>query len=237
MTADRKAARSLALLWVCLAGLLMVLILVGHHLRPLRSTVDQMPYPPSAAALKALSLGDDQFLFRAELAWLQEVGDGGGRLKPLKEFDYERVADWLRAIDRLDPQSDGVFQLGSTYFGAISDPATAPIQLPPLIDYYAEAAMADPAHRWHWLVWGAIKEQHVVRNRETADRLVDDLLATRASPGTPGWLPLLAAPLLRAVGEKERAVLLDADPDIVERRRLANEVLRERLNSIGSPSH
>jgi len=213
---------------LCLVGLVALQIVDGLHLRPLRSAIEQMPSPPSAAALKAMAFGDDQFLYRAELSWLQEVGDGGGRLRPLREFDYGRVADWLRALDRLDPQSDAMFQLGSAYFGAISDPKTASTQLPPLIDYYAEGGMADPARRWHWLVWAAIKTQHVVKSPVMADRLVDDLLAVRANPDAPAWLPLLAPPLLRAVGETERAAALDADPDIVERRRKANEILRER---------
>ena len=206
------------LLGVGVLLLLAAQILLGWHLRPYRPAIEQMPIPPSPLALKVLALGDDEFLYRAEVSWLQEVGDGGGRVKPLKEFDYQRVAGWLAAVDTLDPRSDAVFQLGSTYFGAISDPGSAPLKLPPLIEYFASGAMVDPSLRWHWLVWSAIKVQHVVKSQPLADALAEDLLSLRQNEAVPAWLPLLAAPMLRSAGEAERAAALDADPDMIARR-------------------
>lgn len=225
-----QAVVSAAPLWAAILLLLGAQVLVSHHLKPLRPAIEEMPYPPSPLALKALALGDDQFLFRAEVSWLQGVGDGGGRLKPLRDYDYDRVVDWLRIVDGLDPQSRSLFEIGARYFGAISDPATAPLKLKPLAAYFLQVGMSDPAHRWPWLVWAAVKAQHTIHDPELAHQAADDLLSLRGAADSPYWLPLLAMPLFRVAGDPDRAAALAADPDMIRLRRRAFAELNGRLS-------
>jgi len=224
-----STVKSAAPLWAAILVLLGGQVLVSHHLKPLRAAIDEMPYPPSRLALKAMALGDDQFLFRTEVSWLQEVGDGGGRLRPLKDYDYNRVIEWLRVVDDLDPRSQSVFELGAHYFGAISDPATAPAQLKVLAAYFMQVGMTDPANRWPWLVWAAIKAQRMIHDPDLARQMADQLLSLRGTEGVPFWLPLLAPPLYRTAGDRDRAAVLLADPDIIQRRQRAFAELNERL--------
>jgi len=209
------------LLWASLAGVLLCQIAANIALAPLRPAIEEMPYPPNARAMKALALGDDQFLFRSEVSWLQSFGDGGGRVRPLKDYDYGRVTNWLREVGRLDPQSQSMFILGSTYFGAISDPATASAKIKLLADYFEEAGAADPARRWTWLVWAAGKIQHVVKDPTLARRTADDIRSLAKDSAVPYWLPLLAVPLYRVAGDVEMAATLDADLDMIALRRRA----------------
>lgn len=218
-----------AILWVALLGALLCQVVANFQLAPLRPAIDEMPYPPSPQAMKALALGDDQFLFRSEISWLQEVGDGGGRLRPLKDYDYGRVINWLREIDRLDPQSQSIFALGSTYFGAITDPVLAPPKVKLLAQFFAEAGAADPAQRWSWLVWSAIKTQHIVRDPDLARSIAGSLLSLPSPPAVPDWLPLLAAPLYRTAGDADKAASLDLDPDMIARHRRVHDNLSARL--------
>jgi len=228
------SVRSAAPLWAAILLLFGGQVLVSQHLKPFRPAIEEMPYPPNPLALKALGLGDDQFLFRAEVSWLQGVGDGGGRLKPLKDYDYDRVIEWLRVIDGLDPQSRSLFEVGARYFGAISDPGSAPLKLKALATYFLEVGMSDPAQRWPWLVWAAVKAQHTIGDKELARRAADQLMSLRGAAGAPYWLPLLAPPLYRAAGDSDRAALVMADPDMIRLRQRAFTELNGRLSQMGS---
>jgi len=227
----RQTAPSLrtALIWGVLCAALLAQLAVNGLLRPLRPAIDEMPYPPSALALKALALGDDQFLFRLLAGWLQDFGDGGGRMRPLGEYDYHRVVDWLRITDSLDSESNAVFTLGTTYFGAISDPVRAPAQLKILTEYFKEAGLADPARRSPWLVWAAIKIQHNVGDPVLARQTAEEMLGLQSDARAPYWLPLLAAPLYRTAGDRETAAALDRREDLVALRRKAFQELNLRL--------
>lgn len=227
------SVRSAAPLWAVILLLLGGQVLLSQHLKPFRPAIEEMPYPPSPLALKALALGDDQFLFRAEVGWLQGVGDGGGRLKPLKDYDYDRVVEWLRVVDGLDPQSRSVFEVGARYFGAISDPGSAPVKLKKLATYFMQVGMSDPAQRWPWLVWAAVKAQHMIGDRDLARQMADQIMSLRGAPGAPYWLPLMGPPLYRTAGESDRAAVLMADPDMIRLRQRAMLELNGRLSQMG----
>lgn len=225
----RRALRHGPIWAVLILALLMQLAMNGY-LRPFRPATDEMPYPPSPIAMKAFALGDDQFLFRALVSWLQDFGDGGGRLRPLGQYDYRRVVDWLQAADRLDPESNAVFSLGSTYFGAISDPTGAQPRLKLLTEYFKQAGLADIAHRGAWLVWAAIKIQHNVGDPVLAKQTADELLNLNLEANSPYyWLPLMAAPLYRSAGDKETAAALDRREDLVRLRLRAFKELNSSL--------
>lgn len=204
---------------------LLAQLLMGWHLRPLRPAIDQMPPPPSSSSLTAMALGDSQFLFRLQTLWLLDFGDGGGRLKPLRDYDYDRVVGWLRGVDSLDSRSDAVYQLGSHYFGALTDPATAPAKVGRIADFFEQAGMADPVHRWPWLVWSAIITQRLVKDPKLAGRLGTDVMALRDDKSVPDWLPLLAIPLFQIAGNQAEAERLSHDPDMIVLRREALENL------------
>ena len=218
-----------SVIWFLLIAALGVQIALAAALHGLRPGIDDMPPPPSPLALKAMAVGDDQFLFRAITQWLENVGDGGGRLRPLREFDYDRVTEWLRLTDALDSRSDAVFMLGSTYYGALTDPATAAGKVGKLVVYFEQAGMADPAARWQWLSWAATRTEHLVKDPLLARRIAADLLSLRTSPTAPPWLPLLAVPLLRVAGDDAQVQKLINDPDMIERRRAALDELHENL--------
>lgn len=217
--------RAQALTWLLLSLFLAAQLAFAQAAKPLRARIEEMPYPPSPPALKLLAFGDDQFLFRALCRWLQDVGDGGGRVRPLRDYDYDRVVGWLRAADALDAESQYPYELATNYFGALSDPATAPARVAKIVEYCREAALADPPRRWQWLVWAAAKTPLTVKDRGLAHLLATDFLAMRDQAEVPPWLPLLAIPLYRFSGDLAAAHALETDPALAELRRQAVETL------------
>jgi hypothetical protein len=220
--------RAQALTWLLLGLFLAAQLAFAQAARPLRPRIEEMPTPPSPLALKVLAFGDDQFLVRALDRWLQDVGDGGGRVRPLREYDYDRVVGWLKAADSLDAQSQYPYELATHYFGALSDPATAPQKVKTIVEYCRDAALADPPRRWEWLVWAAVKAQALVKDRPLAHQLAIDLAAMRDRAGVPPWLPLLAIPLYRFSGDLAAAQSLEADPGLADLRRRAVDDLVNR---------
>jgi hypothetical protein len=207
-----RPARRLPWVWLILFAALTMQIGTARWLRPLRPGIEEMPYPLGDQGLKGLSLGDDQFLFRALARWLQDVGDGGGRVRPLRDYDYDRVVGWLKALDGLDPRSEYLYWLGSHYFGAITDPGKGPEKVAKVVDYFRTAALADPEHRWSWLVWAAVKAHHTVKDKALMAKVAADLVSLKGRSDIPAWLPLLAIPLYRAAGDGAAAKALEDDP-------------------------
>ncbi len=233
MKAGRSKRMGTVLLWGAL--LLLVLVQIGSNLalRPLRPAIEEMPYPLSPLAMRALALGDDQFLFRTEISWLQSVGDGGGRVRPLKDYDYGRIIDWMRLIDGLDLNSQSIYALGSNYFGAILDPVAGPPKIKLVAQYFVEAGVADPARRWPWLVWAAVKIQRTVKDPDLARNTADSISTLPQSADIPDWIPLLEMPLYRVAGEKEKAAALAASPDMIARRRRVASNFKTRMHELG----
>jgi hypothetical protein len=202
---------------------------LGWHLRGLRPAIEEFPPPPSPAELAAMALGDAQSMFRYQILWLQDFGDGGGRVKPLRDYDYDHVVGWLRAVDSLDQRSNAIYELGSHYFGALTDPGTAPAKVGRVADFFDQAAMADPGRRWPWLVWSALITQRLVKDPGLAGRIASDLMSLKDNKSVPDWLPLLAIPLFRIAGNAAEAERLSHDPAMIELRREAQESLNRQL--------
>ncbi|PKU26516.1 hypothetical protein [Telmatospirillum siberiense] len=223
------------LLWIVLVALLCAQVGYARILRPLRPAIEEMPFPLNEQGIKGLALGDDQFLFRVLARWLQDVGDGGGRVRPLIDYDYDRVVDWLKVLDRLDERSDYSFVLGASYFGSVMEPNAGPSRVRKIALYFRERALADPARRWPELVWAGERARRIVKDRQLSELIAGDLSALRDNPRVPAWLPLLAPPLYRFAGNNRAAEDIDADPGLSKLRREAMQELLKRLNLPESP--
>lgn len=214
-------------IWLLLLALLSVQVLFAHHLRDRRPAIEEMPYPLSGLALKFLAFGDEQFLARAVAHWLQDVGDGGGRVRSLKDYDYARVVGWLKVIDHLDARSDYGNVLAAHYFGAVTNIQKVKI----IADYLNQVAMADPAQRWPGLVWASAHAIHQIKDPQLAASLAQNILSLRGDPRVPDWLVLLVPSLYRTAGDLNAAAALERDPAFADLKRgTAIELLKKLDN-------
>ncbi len=227
--------RHFVVLWVVLVGFLCAQIGYARVLVPLRPAIEEIPFPLGELGVKGIALGDEQFLFRFLARWLQEVGDGGGRVRPLKDYDYDRVVGWLKVLDRLDDQSNYSYWLAARYFGAVLEPNFGPERVRKIVLYFRERAVADPARHWPGLVWAAARVRRVVKDRDLSGLIARDLVALRGDPRVPSWLPLLVPPLYRFAGEIEEAKALETDPEFAALRRGVLRDFLEKLNLQDGP--
>ncbi len=115
--------------------------------RDLRAGWEGVPPAPSAQVAHALALGDSQFLYRATTFALQNMGDEGGRVTPLKDYDYQRLGQWFALLDRFDPEAEYLHVLVGYYYSQSPNPEHVRV----VIAYLRRIAMNNPEHNWRWL--------------------------------------------------------------------------------------
>ena len=190
-----------------------------------------------------MALGDDEFLFRYLARWLEFVGDGGGRVHPLREYSYDDVVNWLTALDQLDQmRSDFPHVLAARYFGEIT-PAVDPgsQRLRKIFGYLRIVGLADPARFWPWLIWDADKARKPINDPVLIAMIARDLQSPELrNPRVPAWVRVLPVRLYEAAGDPDTAKEAQAhiDPadaaEVIEmRRRLAEAINKLHLSRGG----
>ncbi len=223
---DRAALR----VWILLLLFVAAQTWFTFGARNLREGIVAMPPAPTMWSLKAISLGDDEFIFRYLARWLQYVGDGGGRIRPLRDYDYDRIVDWMETLDQLDDlHSDYVHELAARYFGQITptaDPGGE--RLRKIVRYLRASSLRDPARFWKWLVWCADKARKPLHDAELTKTLARDLQSPEMrAPSVPAWVRLLPVQLYQAVGDPAAArdALAKVSPeDLKEVERMREEM-------------
>ncbi len=227
-----RARQVTALLWLAILSLLLVQSWYDSRIRDLRPAIEEMPAVPSPLTLKAMAFGDEEFLFRHLGRWLQGVGDGGGRMRRLKEFDYDRVVDWLRALDGINADhAEYTHELAARYFGEVDIDRG---RVRKIVDYLRTMSLRDPEREWPWLVWAAGKAQHPIADPALIKAIAHDLQSPELrSPRVPPWVRVLPAHLYHVAGDEadEQAALASVTPQDreaveEEKRQLFQAILR-----------
>lgn len=174
-------------------GALSAQIALAAVLQPVRPHRDVLPPPPAERALAAAAFGDLAFLYRRLALDLQNFGDTGGRITPLRDYDMARVVAWLRALDTLDPAAQHHLVLAARYFAGTQDTP----QLIHLIRYIQQLVAKDPHRGLQWL------PEAILMARKLGDRAVMlDLADQLAGYDFPG-MTLVAYQLPAILHEKE----------------------------------
>ena len=193
----------LAAAYLVLALLLAGQIGIWFSMRTVQARWLNVPPAPAGANMQALGLGDSQLAYRAAGIMLQNLGDMDGSATPLKDYDFNRLGDWFRLADSLDPRSRFVPVLASFYFGATQDPR----ELPPVVDYLERVGRRDQGDDWRWLLQALVLARFREHDLNRALVLSREL-ATQWRPGRPLWMKEMPAFVMTAQGDKKAAYAL-----------------------------
>ena len=182
--------------------------------REIRAGWEGVPPAPSIRVARALALGDGQFLYRAATFVLQNMGDEGGRVTPLKDYDYQRLGQWFSLLDRFDPISEFLPVLVGYYYSQSQNPNDVRV----VISFLAHIAIRDPERNWRWMAHAIYLARHRVKDMNLALSLAYRMAAFK-SPKIPVWAQQMPAFVLADVGEKEAArdlmeAILDSQRDL-----------------------
>lgn len=182
--------------------------------RDLRAGWQGVPPPPPPEVARVLAFGDGQFLYRNATFALQNMGDEGGRVTPLKDYDYERLGRWFALLDEFDPKSNYLPVLVGYYFSQSQN--TEDVRV--VVDYLTGIATRDPKRNWRWLAHAVYLARHRIGDMRLALDLAYRLAGLDVS-GLPIWTKQMPAFVLAEVGDKEAArdimeVILKTDPNL-----------------------
>lgn len=160
-----------------------------------------VPPVPSVRTATLMTLGDTQLAYRSGALTLQMLGDGGGRVVPLKEYDYAKLAAWFDVLDALDPAADHVPMIAAYYFGA----SRVPGDIAYIVSYLTRIGDNPAGQKWRWLGHAAYLARHRMDNLDLALDLAYTLSRIEPVDGKPMpiWARQMPAFLLNAQGDKQ----------------------------------
>lgn len=181
-----------------LAAAVIAIALMAGARRSIPPMGGGLDAPPTPTLALATSLGDSGLAYRMAALRLQIGGEWGGRVTPMTDYDYNRVAAWLTLLDRLDSASGYAPALATYLYGQ----TRRPDQLAVILTYLKQRAESAPARDWPWLVQAV----YLARSRLT-DRTVGQTLALDLAklPGAPEWTCSLALAIASRDGDRNAA--------------------------------
>ncbi|MDF3023903.1 MAG: hypothetical protein K0R10_1264 [Alphaproteobacteria bacterium] len=167
-----------------------------------------VPPVPTRAGATMMALGDQQFSYRLAAITLQNLGDSGGRVTPIRDYDYAKLGAWFDLLDGLDPASDHVPMLAAYYFGATRVPADVAV----IVDYLAKVGERPVGSKWRWLVHAVFLARHRLGDLQVALDLAYKLSKMQLQDDVmPAWGRQMPAFVLKAKGDREdaRKIMVD----------------------------
>lgn len=184
--------------WLCLIVSLIACILFAPHARVLKPRWPGVAPAPSMATGLLYGFGDKQLAYYHLALTLQNMGDVGGHVTPIKDYNMKHVAEWLRLTYAFDTKSRYAPTLAGYYFGASQEPE----KLGPIINYLRVAGNSTENELWRYLAQAV----YIARFRMKDQALALDLaqqLARLEGPDMPLWTKQMPGFVMSNIGEKK----------------------------------
>jgi hypothetical protein len=188
------------LLYLVFALSLAVQIAVWLQVRDMKARWLNVPPVPGKLGAVAFSLGDQQFAYRTIGLTIQNFGDNGGQVTPIRDYNYDRLKGWFYLSESLDPRSDFVPFLAAYYFGA----SDRPEQLTAVADYLHDIGQSPQGEKWRWLAQAVYIQRYKLNDMDTAYKWSLEL-ATMDNPAIAPWARQMPAFIKNAEGDKQAA--------------------------------
>lgn len=165
------------------------------HQRPDMSI---LPTPLSTEALKAMSFGDEEYVFRIISFLVSNAGDTFGRTTRLIDYDIKPVIAWFKLMDSLNDRSIIAPYMAAYYFGQSQNIK----HIRPIVDYLVENSARDLEKKWWWRIQAAYLSTH--RLSDTHGSLAITLPLAKLTTA-PYWVQQYPAFVYEKMGEMEEA--------------------------------
>ena len=161
-----------------------------------------VPPAPNKYLISTLSLGDKEFLFRMLAMRLQNSGDIFAGFVALKNYDYQRVYNWMKSLDTLNEKSNFVPALASYYYSQTQNGKDTKY----VVDYLLEHSEKDVDAKWWWLYQATFIAKDRMEDLNRALEVATVLSQNRAKEA-PLWTRQLPAFLNAKLGNNCMAFL------------------------------
>lgn len=157
---------------------------------------DIVPPAPNQYLISATSLGDKEFLFRILALRLQNSGDIFAGFVALKNYDYLRIYQWMKALDTLNDKSRLVPSMASYYYSQTQKTEDTRY----IVNYLDEFASRDIDNQWWWLFQASYIAKINLKDMDRALELAYKL-STNNAVNAPLWTKQLPAFLHANMGD------------------------------------
>ena len=187
-------------LWLISLVILSGIFWIGSH--QIYAKWAGVPPVPTKNGARMMTLGDTQFAYRFGAITLQNLGDSGGDVTPIKNYDFPMLGRWFWLLNDLDPASNHVPMIAAYYFGATPIPKDVAV----VVDYLGHIGQNPVGNKWRWLAQAV----YLARYRMDAPDVALDLAykLARMQPigdDLPLWARQMPVSVLTKKGEKEAA--------------------------------
>ncbi len=161
---------------------------------------ENIPPPLQQDVTSAISLGDDEFMYRLLGLRLQNLGEDNGQQTSLAKYDYKLLSQWFYSVSYLNSYSSYVPATVAFYY------SQTPRRLGAIYvtEFLRQYFLAEPERRWRWMAHAVYLAKHKIKNLPYALELANEL-ASFDIPDAPLWIQQMPAFILRDMGKKDEA--------------------------------
>ena len=192
---------SLLKLYALLFIAVLLNIMIWFQVRPIKVEWKDVPPVPSITSALWSALGDKQLAYRGYGIMIQNMGDTGGAITNVADYDKEKLAEWFMLMHQLDPDASHIPRLAGFFFAAQRRNAK---EIGPILDYLEVAAGHGEGQKWRFLAHAVFLARYRMEDMDRALGLAQKL-ASFKNPDMPVWARQMNVFILTAQGEKEAA--------------------------------
>lgn len=166
----------------------IIQILFALKTENIKPKYNLLPNLPSLYLVRAASLGDDEFLFRILANRIQNAGDVFAGFVALKNYDYNKLYQWLTLLDTLNDNSNLTPALASYYFGQTQNKENSSY----IIKYLDEHSSKNIDKNWWWIYQAIYLANNTLHDEKIALKLAYKLSENNAQ-NAPLWTKQMPA--------------------------------------------
>lgn len=172
--------------------------------QPPQAYVEQLPEAQAIPFLKLSGMGDDIFLSKALMLWLQSYDYQPGISLSYSEIDYQNLISWLDVILDLDPRSQYPLLLASRVYGDVNDTRKQLMMIQFIEDRFSEY----PDRRWRWMAHAVYIAKYRLKDMDLALELAGKLAEQTSADKVPFWAQQMHIYILEDMGQLRAAKIL-----------------------------
>lgn len=193
--------QNLTIIKICFAFALFLNCATWFYTKNIQAKWINVPPPPSELSASFMTLGDKEFSYRVIGLMIQNFGNIGGRDTPIKDYDFNNLANWFFLQYNLSPKADHAPMLAAFYYGASQDPS----KIRPILEYLKVAGNSTQGEKWRWLAHAVYLARFKLKDLDLALEYAN-IVANIPKDDMPAWAKRLPANVLNQRGEKEAAL-------------------------------
>lgn len=154
--------------------------------------------------MRVLALGEPATLARLAMLYLQAFDFHGTNALPYRKLDYQRLIDWLRATQELDPRSAYPLFSAARVYAEVSDPQ----RQRRMLEFIYEQFLLDPNRRWPWLAQASLVAKHRLKDLPLALKYARAIDHYTTVADVPLWAKQMGVFILEDMNEFEAARIM-----------------------------